>query len=703
LADSIQKQVIEVLYEATEAERAARARSTAEIKRIKDEKEAARKAAKEAAEAQKQAAKEAADAQKKAAKEAADAQKKAAKEAADTERAEKKRTTEIQRTEDRQILREYKDRVNGQIREAKRLAAAEVRAAAEAERAKRAAAVESTKTWEKQNQAIEGAVKGAAMFGAGMVGLSSASSILATITERFDKLRAASTEHAQKLIDEAAEMRSLSALMGQMGRPSSTYAEILKMTGKTYQTPAEARELVQGAMATGFGAIAAGLVSQADMKKLLEYQGRRQVILGESPRALGELVGMLPLLSEKKGQTAEELEALNQRLFELQRLGGFESYEQGMGQLKRASAYTMKGIYTAPMAQALLSAFADAGPQEEAATSLEHATRAVTVGMMRNRGMKVLPEEADQFMRTAEYFKTLTDARGNKLTDQTAPEERLMAVVRDIMAAEDTAHKAGRQFYATDYLTHKGFINQQDMLALAALTGVERKGMLGQLMTLGRAPLTPHQPGTGLDVEWEAFKRDPVGAQIIARREAEIASRAEEGGVGEFRNLMMARAYAKLGGKEAFGDELETIQNRNPWHPYEILGGQLVPHSKAGLQLAAQQELVAEALRSGVDVGSLFPGCFNPRTQQLEGGFVGWEELFGLSQKTGERGGTILPGADPLTMGRNIQRIADGIDDLRGQKAGGPPNAVGAAGPRAAGPPPALPGPQPVIAGGGRP
>ena len=46
---------------------------------------------------------------------------------------------------------------------------------------------------------------------------------------------------------------------------------------------------------------------------------------------------------------------------------------------------------------------------------------AVTIGMMRNRGMKVLPEERDQFLKTAEYFKTLTDAGGKKLTDQTAP------------------------------------------------------------------------------------------------------------------------------------------------------------------------------------------------------------------------------------------------------------------------------------------
>jgi hypothetical protein len=678
MAEAVTKQVIQVVYEKSQAERDAEARSRAEIRRVNEEAVAVKKAAKEKSDSEKKAAKETADEQKKQAKEAADEQKKQAKDATEDQRKRRKELADLVKSINSEIKAANKilDDADKQIDAAKK-------ERDEARRRRIRHQIKDTEEGAAKAKEVDAAflanVKSIGLMGAAMVGLGSASAVLTTVWQRIVNIRRASVEGADDINRRAASMRSLSSMTNQMGSPSAKYVDVLKMTGKTFQTPEEARAMLQATMARGYGAVEAGLISEAELKRAAEFQGRRQVMIGESPEAMDDVLGLLSsMMGGKKGQTAEDVEALNQRLFELIRLGGYKSYTQGVGQLERSSEYVQKGIYSAPMAMALTSAFAHSGPPEEAAQKFQQATRAVTVGMMRNRGMKVLPEEQDQFMRTAAYFKTLRDAQGKPLSDQTAPEDRLMAVVADVMRAEDEAHKSGKKFYATDYLSHKGFVNQEDMLALAALSGVKRSGMLDQLMAKGRAPVTAQAAGAGINAEWDKFGRDPVGAEIIAERQIDLAEQAAFA-KDRFRNIQFRAAYGRMGGMAKFGykpEEMMTWWNSDP--------REITSQSRELIEINAQREILAQARKSGVDLPDRLG--VSPRGAPH---FLGWERLFDISQKTAERGGRVLPGPDSAVMDRNTKAIEDNTRALMGQPPA--PAPVGAAGQRQGAPPAALP------------
>ena len=472
-----QKQIIEVEYRSAAAERAATARSENEQRRLKADAAAAKR------------------------------------EAEDVLKSEW--TTAKQRAEARAYL----------ANETKK-------AAAETEKALK----KQQQGWEQQTNTIIGAAKQVASFSAAMVGLNSAATVMGTILERFQKIRDASVDGTNRMIDQAAKMRSLAFMAGVS--PSMMQAKITGIAAKTFQTPEEATQLYEGAMARGAGAIKAGLISEQEFAKAVKYQGQHQFVIGKDAKALGSLLGMMPGFSGKKGQTANEIEGLNERIIQLVKLGGWTDYGTAAGQLERTSPFVRKGIYTPQMAMALTSAYAASGVQEEASTTLEQATRAVSIGMLRNRGMKVLPEEQDQFMRSAAYMHSLTDRAGNKLTDMTAPEEKMLAVVRDVIRAEDAFRptKPGEKFQANVYLGHKGFVNDRDMMALASLAGLERTGQLAQLIDLGRKAITPHKEGAPVE-GFEEMLRDPVGATWLPsdRRNSHLKRNGPNFGSARFR------------------------------------------------------------------------------------------------------------------------------------------------------------------------
>jgi len=652
VAGATQEQVIKVVYEATEAERAARARSMAEQKRIKDEAEVAKKAAKEVSDAHKNAAKEASDAQKKAAKEASDAAKKVL--------ADEKSTAAERRAADKtlqeQMVRETKERVNQQIREAKRLASEEQKAAVEAQRAKAKAADEAAAKLKSADAAALGATKAALGFGAAMLGMNSASAAMAAIWERFNLLRAAAIEGGNKMLAQAVGMRSLSSVMGQTGQPSLTQVEMLRMASKTMQSPEDAAAMMQAAMGKGFGAVEAGLVSKEELQKAAVYQGKRQTLYGESPEAMGMILGMLPMMSEKKGQTGEEIEALNQRLDEIRKLAGYKNYAQAVSQVEKVSPYVLKGIYTGPMAMALTGASALAGSPEEAGTHLEQATTAVTVGMMRARKMKVDPADEHQYQTTAAYFRGLKSREGKAVTDQMPAHERILAVVDDVIRAEDEARKAGKHFEGTLYLTQQGFINQEHMLALTGLAGVERKGLLRPLINAGLAPVEPHVAGKGIDVEFGKAERDPAMADLFAQRETELAEQAEFA-KNRFRLIQGRAAYSRLGGKGKFGETFEQSISKWDTDWYEAIWE---PRRK--IEMEAQRKIMDEATAAGVKLDPMLGRGARPGSQN----FIGWEKLFDISEQTGAKGGRILPGINDADNARNLARIAENTDRLLG-------------------------------------
>ena len=232
------------------------------------------------------------------------------------------------------------------------------------------------------------------------------------------------------------------------------------------------------------------------------------------------------------------------------------------------------------------------------------------------------------------------------------------------------------------------------MLALAALTGVHRKGMLDQLITAGRAPIVPHQAGAGIDVDWQKFQRDPVAPRSSRSGRPISPSRRPSPRIVSGTSRSCA-AFGRLGGKGKFGEEVEPIMKRWDTDWYEA-----IYEPRHNIEMEAQQQILKQVQEAGVKLPAGLGGGARPGSQV----FLGWEKLFDISQQTGHAGGRVLPGPNDDANARALQQIAENTDRLLGVMGAGPPVAVGQAGrPRAAAPPAALPGPQAVIPGGGRP
>ena len=171
------------------------------------------------------------------------------------------------------------------------------------------AAAERVKGFNASTEAIMGGIKAAGGFAAAMIGVSSAGQVLTAVLERFEKLRVAALEESHKMTEEAADLRRLSILEGNAGAPSLTQARQLALRGETNQTAQEAAAMTEAARASGYGAIQAGRVSKEDFDKFLVSQGRLQTLTHADARAVGQAAGMMPMLTGKKKNTAEDLEA----------------------------------------------------------------------------------------------------------------------------------------------------------------------------------------------------------------------------------------------------------------------------------------------------------------------------------------------------------------------------------------------------------
>jgi hypothetical protein len=647
VADAINRQIIEVVYRATEAERAAQQRSNNERRRIKQEADDAKKAGQQ------------------------------------RERDFRDLMTGLDRLE-KERERKSKQTANEELRAWRQSHRERHQLVMSQWRDQQEALKKQQQQWDSQGVSIIGAGKAVAGFGLAMVGLNSASAILNQILERFQALRVAAMQASSDVINQAGRMRSLAALEGNFVAPTQTLLGITRLRAETQQSPEAAEAMVKAAKASGFGAIQAGRVSASDFDAFLKSQGRLQTLLNEDPAAIGKMAGLLPLVTGKPKSTTADLEALSERLFEIQRLGGFESYSQSATQLGIVSPYVMKGVYTAPVAQAFLSAFALGGEGGRAAEYLEQATRATSAGILRNRGMQIAPGYEQDYQRSAAYFKSLG------VTTQTPAEDRFMPIIQDIIKQEDAAKAAGKYFSSLDYLLEKGFVNQEDRQALANLAGVHRIGLLEPLLAKAHQPLGG---STMIADAWQRAEADPVfiaqQAQIAAELRQQEAGVA--GGVGTFKAVMQQQAYATLGGKTALGGDVDEIMSQ--WYFQDIIF-----QRRRRIELEAQRMVHQEARKAGVDLGGDWK---DPKFDAFA--FRGWDVLFDVGQKTRERtgGGPLAPGVDPARLARAMENFTLGLERFTGQglPAAAPMQNMHVGGAAAGQKPPALAAPQPP--GGG--
>lgn len=692
MAGTNQTQTITVNYVATQAQKDAAKFAADEQKRTRETADVAKKAAKEVADAQKKAAKESADEAKKAAKEKEKAEKEAAKAIVANEKA-----TAAERKAAEEVLlkwstREYRDRVNKQIADAKRLAAEEkkaaldaqlvkVKAAAAAAAASRAAAAASAKQWATQNDAIMGSVKSVGMFAASMVGLSGTASILSKIVEHFNAVRMAAILSGDDLIKYAKELRSLGALEGNLGAPETTLAGQLSFRAKTLQTPADAAEMTKAALASAQGAMDSGLVKPDVFKSFLTSQGQLQTMLGESPTAIGNVAGSIPMMIGKKNVSLEEMQSMSEKARLLAKGGGFDSYEQAAVQLGKVMPWVTSGMLSMPEAMTLLSVEAHGGQGAEAGTRIDEMVRMVSMGRIRAKKMKLDPSVADESQVSSEYMKSVG------IGEQTSTYDRAKKIAQDLMRQDQAAMAKGEIFNPVEYLGEHGQINMASNFAATHMFGQMKIGAFEPL----EAEAQKVQDPLAQTKAFEEFKRSSITAQSmeagIAEEQVDVLRGLQKG--EPFKKTMMKKAYASLGPK-ASDRTFDSIYNAGILDPYGM-------YKRSQLEEEAQRLLVEEGARTGAyskfdyeqfkagkgvrGYGKTILGADRAgRPGTMEGlgvGFMGWEGLEDLSRRNVALGGSATPAMDASKMEGLLKEIRDELRALNG--APGRPAAPGAA------------------------
>ena len=510
----------------------------------------------------------------------------------------------------------------------------------------------------RQANATMGNIKAVGLYIAASFGLNSVGSILDKIYEKWEKIRRSTNEAAADIVDDAGKVRRLAAMEDNETTPSKSLAGVYSLMNKTSLNFDEALNYKTKAMSSMYGAIKAGVTTTGEADKALPQVAQLGQLAGAVCGAMGTLIGILPSVTGKrKGNTAADMTSLAQRLYKEQKLGGFEDMGQAANQFAKVSEYVTKGVYTAPEAQALLSAFALNSQGENAGERFEQITQAVNVGAMRDRGMKITPEMKKDYETSAKYFKKIG------VTEKTSSFDRVMAITKDLHKYEQETTAKGEKPNVTQYLIQHGFTNQEWGQAASKAGAAEFSGIMGELTELAHAPLTP----STTPEDWETAKKDPFFKREAAKTQAELKSKAtgSEGGegvagLGVFRENAMRQAYANLGGKTAFGEEFEAVRDRQWYEPYELIN-----QSKVKLEREAQRMLVEEAEKRGANVEGAFQ--YYPGTQTGDRSkpvWKGWKSLYELGESNVRKGGDLIPGEEGGSTDQRLADINDGINRL---------------------------------------
>jgi hypothetical protein len=496
-------------------------------------------------------------------------------------------------------------------------------------------------------------VGGIKAYAASFVTLAVAGKIAHDIDAYFTKIRSETYDAAKEMLRLRDALRDIATLTGKPGNTGPALYENVDLRSKTFQTPTEAADMMRAAMASGAGSIDAKLVSSEDLKRSLVTAGMISKMQNASPAAVGKLAGIMPQLTGKDVNTAEDLERMTDRLNEIQKLGGYDNYDQFADQTSKSAQYVLKGLYTAPKMAALQAAFARGGQGDTASESLSQLTSALSVGVMRNRGIKVDPEYAAQYQTTSKYFKGLQDSQGGRITDKTRPEDIAMAIVKDVNKAAENSKAKGEYFNPDSYLLGHGFSNEMSRKAILKLAGEEMKGgMVTRLMGMADAPLGP----SSIPSQFQDYVRtDPSGMQAQADFADTMAtakrSMSPENRLLQAKQIAFDQALARSQITGTFDEHM-----KKSWYDrfQENLIGQNVGNARYGqyeqVNIIAQQRLQAEARRLNLDVPSTMRQISGKG--QARDFYMGDEAMIALQERVQRAGGNPLAGSDDL--GREV-------------------------------------------------
>ncbi len=547
-------------------------------------------------------------------------------------------------------------------------------------------AKEAVATQEAQTAAIGGTIESMIRFTSASLGLTAVGSVLMKVVEAWEAVRISSQKATEEILHQAGLLRPLAATGGTLGQPSKEIAGQLELRNQTYQTEEGAREMMTKLQASGLGAVSEpGLVAGkteeerwAELKRAAVASGKLQMMAGTNATDVGDVAGLMPFLTGKQQNTAQDLINMQARLYKISKVGDFHNYGEFAKQMGIAAPRVMSGEYTGPQAAAMLGMFALGGQGETAGEHLQMLSTAMTGGLLRNRGMRnIAPEFQEGSEKSADYFKRIGITAQD---DRFAAEKKLVA---NLLAEEDLAHREHRRWDADLFLQERGMIMQQGRAAAIKIASVARasRGKYEGMLELGTVPVSAADDT--MTEDWQKALKDPFNRKQVAQTRTDIlrARQGTEEG-GQFRDIMMQSAYNAYGGPKAFGGhDLKTVEDTSKWNPEDWLFNR----GSTALKFRAGQLTIEEAKRVG-NVGG---------AKELEGTLAGnrtWEQMFRVAQKNQEMGGELTPGASPeTTMAANTEEIKGLREDMRGYFGGrgaGPPAGVGAPAARAAVPPP---------------
>jgi hypothetical protein len=267
--------------------------------------------------------------------------------------------------------------------------------------------------------------------GAAMMGLQSASAVISGVKAELDKAAANAQKTAEEILKMPGAIRELAALRGELSGPAEVVAQrrsgflarrfagghkvsgwkarptqivlrshlgamgpttdhVLGVQAQTLQSAEDVNSMEQSGL--GIGELAIGkTISKENFDKSMVAAGRMQTLEGGSASAYGALTGQLALQSDHM-LSPEEVQARINRMYEIQKPGGFTNMSQAIEQNSQLSQLVMNGILTPEQSMGTLSAFSAVGPPGQAATTTNQFVRATLGNQVRAKGMQVDPE-----------------------------------------------------------------------------------------------------------------------------------------------------------------------------------------------------------------------------------------------------------------------------------------------------------------------
>lgn len=363
-----------------------------------------------------------------------------------------------------------------------------------------------------------------------------ARSVIGPIAKMWEDMRNAIYEAAKNIGDVREQLLELAALKGRLGDTTTEIREQAVFRAQTLQGADAARAFQGQFLNVGNANVAAGLISQPEFNKAMVQAGKFQAAEGGDAATHGKLAGIIPALVGKKGITAEEVGATEQKFFNIMQMGGFD-FTSGANQLIDKQGLVTSGQFKDPARMvATLSALSQGSSPLEAGTHLQHLVEGTTGAFDRVKKGKIDGETMTQ----SAYLKGLGAAPGMD------PLEMGKLIAADVNKARDAG---GAAFDPTIYLQHKGYMNEHARGAILGLAGQMRSGQLGAFEARAASPtgLTAADMADPNFIPAEQRMDQFQNSPTAARRRGELAKHlgdfAQGSGSIEYYNQWQEQAF----------------------------------------------------------------------------------------------------------------------------------------------------------------